>query len=68
MAREMSLDNVGRSRKQEVIAAIVRKQSKRRGHLRRGTRNPSGRLAFARGRLYLAGPDDIYVLKPSASI
>ena len=28
MAREMSIDNVGRSRKQEVIAAIVRKQAK----------------------------------------
>ena len=27
-AREMGLENVGRSRKQEVIAAIVRKQSK----------------------------------------
>ena len=26
MAREMGLDNVGRSRKQEVIAAIMRKQ------------------------------------------
>ncbi|MCL4169349.1 UNVERIFIED_CONTAM: hypothetical protein GTU68_004887, partial [Idotea baltica] len=28
MAREMGLENVGRSRKQEVIAAIVRKQAK----------------------------------------
>ena len=28
MARSMELENVGRSRKQEVIAAIVRKQSK----------------------------------------
>ncbi len=65
MAREMGLDNVGRSRKQEVIAAIVRKQSK------------SGEDIYGEGTLeilqdgfgflrspdssYLAGPDDIYV-------
>ena len=65
MAREMSLENVGRSRKQEVIAAIVRKQSK------------SGEDIYGEGTLeilqdgfgflrspdssYLAGPDDIYV-------
>jgi transcription termination factor Rho len=64
-AREMGLDNVGRSRKQEVIAAIVRKQSK------------SGEDIYGEGTLeilqdgfgflrspdssYLAGPDDIYV-------
>jgi len=28
MAREMGLENLARSRKQEVIAAIVRKQAK----------------------------------------
>ncbi|NCF32035.1 MAG: transcription termination factor Rho [Proteobacteria bacterium] len=65
MAREMSLENVGRSRKQEVIAAIVRKQSK------------NGEDIYGEGTLeilqdgfgflrspdssYLAGPDDIYV-------
>ena len=65
MAREMGLENVGRSRKQEVIAAIVRKQSK------------SGEDIYGEGTLeilqdgfgflrspdssYLAGPDDIYV-------
>ena len=65
MAREMGLENVGRSRKQEVIAAIVRKQAK------------SGEDIYGEGTLeilqdgfgflrsadssYLAGPDDIYV-------
>ena len=65
MAREMGLENVGRSRKQEVIAAIVRKQSK------------NGEDIYGEGTLeilqdgfgflrspdssYLAGPDDIYV-------
>ena len=65
MAREMGLDNIARSRKQEVIAAIVRKQSK------------NGEDIYGEGTLeilqdgfgflrspdssYLAGPDDIYV-------
>ena len=65
MAREMGLDNLARSRKQEVIAAIVRKQAK------------NGEDIFGEGTLeilqdgfgflrspdssYLAGPDDIYV-------
>ncbi len=64
-AREMGLENVGRSRKQEVIAAIVRKLSK------------DGEDIYGEGTLeilqdgfgflrspdssYLAGPDDIYV-------
>ena len=64
-AREMGLENVGRSRKQEVIAAIVRKESK------------NGEDIYGEGTLeilqdgfgflrspdssYLAGPDDIYV-------
>ena len=64
-AREMGLENVGRSRKQEVIAAIVRKLSK------------NGEDIYGAGTLeilqdgfgflrspdssYLAGPDDIYV-------
>ncbi|MDA1075981.1 MAG: transcription termination factor Rho [Proteobacteria bacterium] len=65
MAREMGLDNLARSRKQEVIAAIVRKQAK------------AGEDIYGEGTLeilqdgfgflrspdcsYLAGPDDIYV-------
>jgi transcription termination factor Rho len=65
MAREMGLENIARSRKQEVIAAILRAQSK------------NGEDIFGDGTLeilsdgfgflrspdssYLAGPDDIYV-------
>lgn len=65
MAREMGLENQARSRKQEVIAAIVRKQAK------------AGEDIYGEGTLeilqdgfgflrspdssYLAGPDDIYV-------
>ncbi|MEC8144724.1 MAG: transcription termination factor Rho [Pseudomonadota bacterium] len=64
-AREIGLENVGRSRKQEVIAAIVRKLAK------------NGEDIYGEGTLeilqdgfgflrspdssYLAGPDDIYV-------
>ncbi|MBV1904729.1 MAG: Rho termination factor N-terminal domain-containing protein, partial [Pseudomonadales bacterium] len=63
MAIEMGIDNVARSRKQEVIAAILRKQAKK------------GEDIFGDGTLeilqdgfgflrssdssYLAGPDDI---------
>jgi transcription termination factor Rho len=65
MAREMGLDNVGRSRKQEVIAAIVRKQSKNGEDIYgQGTleilQDGFGFLRSAEGS-YLAGPDDIYV-------
>ena len=65
MARDLGLDNLARSRRQEVIAAIVRKQAK------------AGEDIFGEGTLeilqdgfgflrsadssYLAGPDDIYV-------
>ena len=65
MSRDLGLDNLARSRKQEVIAAIVRKQAK------------AGEDVFGAGTLeilqdgfgflrspdssYLAGPDDIYV-------
>ena len=65
MGRDLGLDNLARSRKQEVIAAIVRKQAK------------AGEDVFGAGTLeilqdgfgflrspdssYLAGPDDIYV-------
>ncbi len=65
MAREMGLENLARSRKQEVIAAILRKHAK------------SGEDIYGDGTLeilqdgfgflrsadssYLAGPDDIYV-------
>ena len=65
MAREMGLDNVGRSRKQEVIAAIVRKQSKNGEDIYgEGTleilQDGFGFLRSPEGS-YLAGPDDIYV-------
>ena len=65
MAREMGLDNVGRSRKQEVIAAIVRKQSKSGEDIYgEGTleilQDGFGFLRSPEGS-YLAGPDDIYV-------
>ena len=65
MGRDLGLDNMARSRKPEVIAAIVRKQAK------------AGEDVFGAGTLeilqdgfgflrspdgsYLAGPDDIYV-------
>ncbi len=65
MGRELGLENLARSRKQEVIASIVRKQAK------------AGEDIFGAGTLeilqdgfgflrspdssYLAGPDDIYV-------
>ncbi len=65
MAREMGLENLARSRRQEVIAAIVRKRAK------------DGEDIYGEGTLeilqdgfgflrspdssYLAGPDDIYV-------
>jgi transcription termination factor Rho len=65
MARELGIENIARSRKQEVIAAILRKQSK------------NGEDIYGDGTLeilqdgfgflrspdssYLAGPDDIYV-------
>lgn len=65
MARSMELENVGRSRKQEVIAAIVRKQSKGGEDIYgEGTleilQDGFGFLRSAEGS-YLAGPDDIYV-------
>ncbi len=64
-AREMGLENVGRSRKQEVIAAIVRKQSKDGEDIYgEGTleilQDGFGFLRSADSS-YLAGPDDIYV-------
>ena len=65
MARSMELENVGRSRKQEVIAAIVRKQSKGGEDIYgEGTleilQDGFGFLRSPEGS-YLAGPDDIYV-------
>ncbi|MFT7652671.1 MAG: transcription termination factor Rho [Candidatus Azotimanducaceae bacterium] len=65
MARELGLDNVGRSKKQEVIAAIVRKQAKSGEDIYgQGTleilQDGFGFLRSAEGS-YLAGPDDIYV-------
>ncbi|MFL2529282.1 MAG: transcription termination factor Rho [Candidatus Azotimanducaceae bacterium] len=65
IAHEMGMDNLGRSRKQEIIASVLRKHAK------------SGEPIFGDGTLeilqdgfgflrspdssYLAGPDDIYV-------
>ncbi len=65
IAQEMGLDNLGRSRKQEIIASVLRKHAK------------SGEDIYGDGTLeilqdgfgflrspdssYLAGPDDIYV-------
>ncbi len=65
MAREMGLDNLARSRKQEVIAAIVRKQAKAGEDIYgEGTleilQDGFGFLRSADSS-YLAGPDDIYV-------
>jgi transcription termination factor Rho len=65
MARELGLDNVGRSKKQEVIAAIVRKHSKSGEDIYgQGTleilQDGFGFLRSPEGS-YLAGPDDIYV-------
>jgi transcription termination factor Rho len=65
MARDMGLDNLARSRKQEVIAAILRKQAKAGEDVYGdGTLEilPDG-FGFLRSAdaSYLAGPDDIYV-------
>src|SRR5512139_3584288 len=65
MAREMGLENLARSRKQEVIAAILRKQSKNGEDIYGdGTleilQDGFGFLRSADAS-YLAGPDDIYV-------
>ncbi len=65
IARDMGMDNMGRSRKQEIIASVLRKHAK------------SGDAIIGEGTLeilqdgfgflrspdssYLAGPDDIYV-------
>ena len=57
MARGMGLDNVGASRKQEVIAAIVRKQSK------------SGEDIYGEGTLEIALQDGFGFLRsPDSSI
>ena len=65
MAREMGLDNLARTRKQEVIAAILRKQAKNGEDIYGdGTleilQDGFGFLRSADSS-YLAGPDDIYV-------
>ena len=65
IAHEMGMDNLGRSRKQEIIASVLRKHAK------------GGEAIYGDGTLeilqdgfgflrsadssYLAGPDDIYV-------
>ncbi len=65
MARDMGLENIARSRKQEVIAAILRKQSKNGEDIYGdGTLEIlSDGFGFLRSpdSSYLAGPDDIYV-------
>jgi len=65
MARDMGLENTARARKQEVIAAIVRKQAKAGEDIYGdGTleilQDGFGFLRSADSS-YLAGPDDIYV-------
>ena len=65
MAREMGLENLARTRKQEVIAAILRKQAKNGEDIYGdGTleilQDGFGFLRSADSS-YLAGPDDIYV-------
>ena len=65
MAREMGLDNVARSRKQEVVAAILRNQATNGEDIHGdGTLEilPDG-YGFLRSAdsSYLAGADDIYV-------
>ncbi len=65
MAQEMGLDNLARSRKQEVIAAILRKHAKDGEDIYGdGTleilQDGFGFLRSADSS-YLAGPDDIYV-------
>ncbi len=65
MAEQMGLENLGRSRKNEVIAAILRKQAKAGEDIYGdGTleilQDGFGFLRSADGS-YLAGPDDIYV-------
>ncbi len=65
MAREMGLDSIARARKQEVIAAILRRQAKGGEDIYGdGTleilQDGFGFLRSADSS-YLAGPDDIYV-------
>ena len=65
IAREMGLENLARTRKQEVIAAILRKQAKNGEDIYGdGTleilQDGFGFLRSADSS-YLAGPDDIYV-------
>ena len=65
MARDIGLDNLARSRKQEVVAAILRKQAINGDDIHgEGTLEilPDG-YGFLRSAdsSYLAGPDDIYV-------
>ena len=65
MAREMGLDNVARSRKQDIVVAILRRQATNGADIHgEGTLEilPDG-YGFLRSAdsSYLAGPDDIYV-------
>ncbi len=65
IAKELSIDNVGRSRKQEIIFAILKSQAKK-GEDIYGSgvleilQDGFGFLRSSSGS-YLAGPDDIYV-------
>lgn len=65
LAKELGLENLARSRKQEVIAAILRRQTKNGEEIMaEGTLEilPDG-FGFIRSpdSSYLAGPDDVYV-------
>ena len=67
LGESMGLENLARSRKQDIIFLILKAHAQqRRGHLRRRrARDPAGRLRLpARpDGSYLAGPDDIYVAR-----
>lgn len=66
MATDMGMDNLGRCRKQEIIASLLRKHA-RNGESIFGDGTleilQEGGFGFLRsaGSSYLAGPDDIYV-------
>ena len=64
IAQEMGLENLGRSRKQEIIASVLRKHAKSGEDLYGdGTLEilQDGFGFLNRLIIYLAGPDDIYV-------
>jgi len=65
LAQEMGIENVARSRKQDVIFAILKARAKKNEHIYGGgvleiLQDGFGFLRSADSS-YLAGPDDIYV-------